>query len=264
MKSERPCTQAQFSAALLDPGLACPPGLTVWNGSDPAARLAVYRNNVVSSLIDTLASSFPVVQELVGPEFFRAMAAVFVRQSPPRTRVLAHYGDELFPLFIAGFEPAGSLPYLADVARLEAARVRAYHAADAEPVDADAVRQQLACGERAGVLRLECHPSVSVVESCFAVVSLWAAHQGIGELADIEIDQPESAIVLRPQLDVLVLPAPVGAAQFVTAVQQGLSLAAAVQVAATQAPTFDLPATLGLLVAQGALHAIHLPGAPDA
>lgn len=254
-------SQAQFSAALLDPALACPAGLKVWNGSDPAARLAVYRNNVVSSLIDALASSFPVVQELVGTEFFRAMAAVFVRQAPPRTRILAHYGGELFPLFIAGFEPASSLPYLADMARLEAARVRAYHAGDAAPVDIEAVQRVLASGERVGELRLDFHPSVSALGSRFAVLSLWAAHQGVGELADVDIDQAETAIMLRPGLEVLVLRAPLGAADFVAAVQQGRSLADAVEAAAGHAPAFDVQTTLSLLVGQGAVRSIYLPGA---
>ncbi|MBP8278840.1 MAG: putative DNA-binding domain-containing protein, partial [Propionivibrio sp.] len=39
--------QTTFAAALLDPDLAPPNGLIAWNGSDPARRFAVYRNNVV-------------------------------------------------------------------------------------------------------------------------------------------------------------------------------------------------------------------------
>ena len=76
--------QSAFADALLDPARPCPPGLRTWNGSDPARRLAVYRNNVVSSLIDALADTFPVVQRLVGTEFFRAMAGVF---APPAQRL---------------------------------------------------------------------------------------------------------------------------------------------------------------------------------
>ena len=64
---------------------------------------------------------------------------VFVREQPPRSPLLAIYGDE-FADFIAAFEPARELPYLADVARLEAARTRAYHAADATPLDAGRLR----------------------------------------------------------------------------------------------------------------------------
>ena len=66
--------QALFAATLLDPTLPCPPGLTAWNGSDLTRRLAVHRNNVVVSLVDALADTFPVTQQLVGEDFFRTMA----------------------------------------------------------------------------------------------------------------------------------------------------------------------------------------------
>ena len=47
-------------------------------------------------------SRFPVVKRLVGEEFFRAMAQVFVTEEPPRSPVLFRYGST-FPDFIAGF-----------------------------------------------------------------------------------------------------------------------------------------------------------------
>jgi hypothetical protein len=251
-------SQADFSATLLDADRPCPEGLCAWNGSDPTRRLAVHRNNVVSSLIDALADTFPVTQELVGPEFFRAMAAVFVRQAPPRSRVLAQYGQDL-PAFIGRFEPARSLPYLADVARLEAARVRAYHAADAEPVAGAAVSLALASGERIGELRLVLHPSVSALASAHAVVSVWAAHQGAGRLEHVRLDEPEDAIVVRQGLDVVVLLAPPGAAAFVAAVHSGRAFSDAAAMAAEAAPAFDLAAVLPLLLGHGGLNSIHLP-----
>lgn len=253
---------AAWAAALLDPGCPCPAGLRAWNGSDPAARLAVHRNNVIVSLVDALAETFPVVQQLVGEEFFRAMAAVFVRRAPPRSRVLAHYGQG-FPSFIACFEPACSLPYLADVARVEAARVRACHAADAEPVSADAVRLALSSGERIGELRVVCHPSVSTLASPHAVVSLWAAHQGDGEVGDevgaVDIDTPECAIVLRTGLEVVVLRAAPGMCAFVQALLQRRCLADAVAGALEAEPRFELVAALTQLLAHGAFASVHLP-----
>ncbi len=255
----KPGHLAAFAAALLDPDRTCPEGLRAWNGSDPGARLAVYRNNVLGSLVDALAATFPVVQELVGESFFRAMASVFVRRSPPRSRVLAHYGFD-FPPFIAQFEPARQVPYLADVARLEVARVRAYYAADAEAVAAEAVAVALAAGgDRIGELQLVLQPSLSTVESPHAVVSLWAAHQGEGELGAVDVDVPECAFVVRPGLDVLVLKAPAGAAAFVAAIRQGGRLGDAATLAADAAPAFDLTATLSLLLGHGALTSLHLP-----
>jgi len=169
--------QAGFAAALLAPDLPCPAGLRAWNGSDPSARLAVCRNNVISSLIDAVADTLPVTQELVGDEFFRAMASVFMRRHPPRSRVLTHYGAE-FADFVEGFEPARAVPYLADFARLERSGVLAYHAADADPLTAERLGVTISSGEDLGALQLVCHPSTSVLVSQHAIVSLWAAHQG--------------------------------------------------------------------------------------
>lgn len=247
--------QAAFAVALLDPAQPRLSGLRAWNGSDPARRLAVYRNNVHSSLVDALAQGFPVVQQLVGEEFFRAMAALYVRQAPPRSPVLAHYGED-FPDFIAGFAPAQSLPYLADMARLECARVRAYHAADAAPLTRESASLALSCGQRSGALRLLCQPSLAVLDSCYAVVSLWAAHQGEGDLSSVDPYQAEAALVLRQDLEVVLLRVPASTAAFVARVLQGQRLAEAAERAARAHADFDLSATLVLLASQGALSAI--------
>ena len=102
-------THSAFSAALLDVRLPCPAGLCSSNGADPASRFAVYRNNVQSSLINALADGYPVVAQLVGEEFFRAMAATFVQQQPPQSPLMGRYG-EAFADFIDVFEPASSVP----------------------------------------------------------------------------------------------------------------------------------------------------------
>jgi len=251
-------SQPAFAATLLAPEHPCPPGLRTWNGSDVRARLAVYRNNVVGSLIDAVADTFPVVQQLVGEAFFRAMAALFVRKHPPCSLVLAHYGGE-FPDFIAHFEPARSVAYLADVARLEWARVVAYHAADVAPLTAEAAGAALSDDADVAKLRLECHPSISIAESRFAIVSIWAAHQvedAGNAMAEVDTRAAESALVVRDGLDVLVLRLRPGAPQFVAALQTGASLAEAVGQALQASADFDLQQALALLVRHGGLTAI--------
>lgn len=247
-----------FARALLDPRLPCPPGLRAWNGSDPARRFAVHRNNVVASLADALADTFPVVQELVGEEFFRAMATVFVRAHPPASPLVHRYGGDL-PAFIEGFAPARGLPYLADVARLELARVQACHAADAPPLSPAAATHALASGEQVGALRLVPHPAARWLASAHPVVSLWAAHQGEGRLEDIDLSHAEAALVVRPALDVLVLPCDPGTAAFLSCAARGVGLAACVEAGAAADAGFEPAATLSLLMAHGALSAVLLP-----
>jgi hypothetical protein len=254
-------SEAAWAAALLDPAQPCPPGLRSWNQSDPAQRMAVHRNNVTVSLVDALAEQFPVVLALVGDDFFRAMARLYVRDQPPRSCVLARHGAGL-PGFIAGFAPAASLPYLADVARLELLRCQASQAADAPPLQAlgSAVLAALQHGSRAAGLRLDMHPSVAVLDSPHAVVSLWAAHQGQDILEAIDTGQAEAALVLRPDMEVLVLRLPPGGAALVQQLLQGDSLGDAAAQALAAAPGFDLTTNLLLLLQHGAVCAIHLPG----
>lgn len=251
-------TEQAFAAALLDPALPVPAGLAAWNGSDPAVRFAVHRNNVVVSLVAALADTFPVVRELVGEEFFTAMARLYVAEQPPRSPVLAHYGDD-YADWVARFEPAATVPYLADMARLERARVRAYHAADAPVLAADAIAAHLADPARLPQARLALHPSVSVITSPYAIASLWAAHQGQGRLAEVQVDRPESALVLRLDDDAAVLAVPAGAAAFYRGLLSGQPLGVA---AAGDAP-FDLVDSLAILIRHGALSAWHRPGDPS-
>lgn len=250
--------QRLFAAALLDPDAPCPAGLTAWNGSDPTRRFAVYRNNVVVSLIDALADTFPVTLELVGDEFFRAMAGVFVRAAPPKSALLTEYGAG-FPAFIERFEPARSVPYLADVARLELLRVRAFHAADVDPLSPDRVARALADPERLPALRATCHPSLGVLSSRYAIVSLWAAHQGIGDLARVDPAVPENALVVRAGLEVQVVSLPPGGDVLVAGFASGLTLGDAAARAASAHADFDLTIQCALLLRHGALTSLHLP-----
>lgn len=254
-----------FATTLLDPACAPPPGLTAWNGSDPGRRFAVYRNNVVVSLVDALATRFPVVQRLVGEVFFRAMARLYVRHAPPRSRLLHEYGEGL-PDFVETFGPARSVPYLADVARLEAARTRAYHAADATPLPPAAFAGISA--ERVGGLVVRLHPSVQLVASPWPIVSIWEAHRIMEAgrepgsapptLGSIDLGSAESALIARPDLGVVVRRLPAGGVAFLAALGRSLPLAAAAEAAANAEAAFDLAASLTLLVEAGIATNLHL------
>jgi hypothetical protein len=66
--------QRAFAAALLDPALPTPVGI-VGPGGEPSSRwFAIYRNNVVVGLTQTLKDAYPAVHRIVGADFFQAMA----------------------------------------------------------------------------------------------------------------------------------------------------------------------------------------------
>ena len=102
------------------------------------AGFAVYRNTVMKGCIDALQANYPSIERLVGEEWFRAAAAVYVRSHPPRDTRLLELGAD-FADFLAAFGPASELPYLPGVARLDRLWTEAHTACDAASLDAAAL-----------------------------------------------------------------------------------------------------------------------------
>jgi len=244
--------QSQFAQALLAPYQPCPDGLFSSNGADPASRFAVYRNNVHSSLINALADSYPVTLQLVGDRFFRAMAGMYVQAYPPTSPRLNEYGSDLAD-FIQGFAPAASVPYLADVARLERLRINAYHAADAPVADSQAVINQLQQLPSLGNVRLQLHPSVTTLQSSYAVVALWAAHQTSDTVARLDPWHGQCALILRNGLEVEVFCIDSGCVAFINSLNNQWPLEMAMAYALDAATEFDLHQCLGLLISHRAI-----------
>lgn len=122
-------TQEKFAKGML--GGRDADALIVKDWLDPKQRMAIYHHHFKATLREALALTFPVVARLVGVHFFNAMADAFTVANPPARPCLAEYGDG-FPAFIGGFEPAQSLPYLADVALFEWLMAEAAHVANYE------------------------------------------------------------------------------------------------------------------------------------
>ena len=244
-------TQGAFRNAVLAPQMPVPAGLTDGEGHPAGRRFAVYRNNVAVSLTAALETGFPVVQKLVGAEFFAALAGVFLRAYPPRSPVLMLYGAEM-PDFLSDFAPVRGLPYLPDVARLELALRTAYHAANAQPL----AQSNIASipPERLVHARLRLAPALVLVRSAHPLYDIWRAQTGPAA-APIRPDA-QDVVVLRPAFD----PAPhllaPGGAAFIAALQQGEPLGHAADAAG---PEHDLSATLGLLIAGGAMIDLEFP-----
>ena len=233
---------------------ALPSGLYSANGSDVAQRFGIYRNNVLSACTQALADTFPVCQALVGEAFFSALALAFAQQHLPRSRRLAFYGQG-FAAFVHQFPPAQTLPYLADVAQLEMARVQAYHAADAEGVSPERLQAAMHPDADLPAWRFALHPSLHLIDSPMAVLSLWQAHQQDAAqrddlLATIDVHHPECAAVFRSGDAVLCLPVSAADVALLRGLQAGLALGASIAQAPEGADgqALDIPQTLALLI----------------
>lgn len=240
-------SQSEFRAALLDGSAPVPPGLTDPMGRPAGKRFDVYRNNVVAGLCDALAASFPVVQKLVGEEFFAEMAARFVRRHPPGSPVLMLYGAA-FPAFLESFPPAGALGYLPDIARLELALRRSYHAADVPAVDPSALTA--IPPEQLAAVRLTLTPSTGLLQSRWPIHAIWRFNRD--DAAPKPVMRPEDVLILRQGFDPLPHLLPAGGADLVAALAAGQTLGAAAE---TLPEGTDLIATLALLL-RGGIHTL--------
>lgn len=249
--------QPAFAAALLDPVLPPPAGITA--PSDITQRFNVHRNNVAIGLARALAAGFPVTERIVGAEFFAAMAQDYIRTEPPRSPVLLHYGES-FPDFIAGFAPAASLPYLADVARLEVMRTDVHHAADASALPPAMLARLDAASLQQ--LHVTLQPACALLRSEHPAVTIWAMNSDVLPLQEIADWNPEDALVLRvgrglaQRVDIRRLPP--GAAAFLDALRNDRPLGDAALAAFAEAPDFDLAAALAALFTDGLAAAIRI------
>jgi Putative DNA-binding domain len=243
--------QRSFAAALLDPDMPVPHGLVGPDGVPSEKRFNVYRNNIVAGLVEALKAAFPAVCRIVGDEFFAAMARVYVALEPPTSPIMLDYGGT-FADFIGKFEPARSVPYLPDVARLERAWVEAYHAAEASP--ADPALLATIDSRSLPQISFTLHPSVRVVRSSFPAVRIWLMNVDGGMPTAIDISSGgENALVVRPVAEVEVRRLPVGAATFVTGLAAGASVADATTLAFADHSDFDLAGALRDLFAINAI-----------
>jgi hypothetical protein len=236
-------TQAAFAEAVFDTAVHYPSQV---RGS--ARRFAVYRNNVAVGLVSALATRYPVVKRLVGDVFFREMARSYIAVEPPRSPIMLCYG-ETFPDFVEAFEPARPIPYLGAVARIETARVRAYHAADAAPLGAEAFAR-VAPHALAG-LRVKLHPSVSVVASLFPIYSIWKVNQARAPVIPVSPWAPEAILISRPSYAVQVHKLAQGQDAFLRTLDEGGSISDATEAGQTTAADFDIARSLALLIKAG-------------
>ena len=243
--------QRGFAAAILDPALPMPDGLVGPEGEPGPKRFAVYRNNVVVGLTETLKDAFPAVDRIVGADFFRAMARAYVMVEPPRSPIMLDYGAG-FPDFILQFEPAAVLPYLADVAGIERAWTEAYHAPEASPID-PGVFTAIAPDQLPAV-QLALHPSLCFVRSQFPALTIWRMNIADGIPAPVDLAAGgEDALVVRPSADVEVRSIPDGSLEFLQALADGKPVLAALEAALIANSRFDLSANLSDLLRAGAV-----------
>ncbi len=247
--------QREFAAAALSNDIAALVPKVQASAGSRQRRLGIYRTNTVNSLTDVLLAAFPVVERIVGERFFRAMATAFVEAHPPRRPTLYAYGEDL-PVFLETFEPAQTLPYLPDVARLEWARIRSYFAADQDAIDP--ARLATVPSDALETVVFKVHPSLQLIRSSYPVFTVWTVNQpDHGPIPEIDFSEAECGYVLR--LGHHVTQRQMSSSQFtwLRLVAEEEPFGRATEQAALQDGAFDLQETLRPLLAEGVFYDLH-------
>ena len=216
--------------------------------ADPLLRLDIYRRHHRESFRRHLRGRYPTLEWLLGTGRLVEIADATLRQSPPHAPSLAEYGCELIAVLRS--DAPGLPPYLADVALLDWHLGCLSVAVDAQAIGLDA----LAKVEPAHLaeISLTLQPGLAYVASGWPVDELvHLRHQANApeQLAfqprptNLELRGARGRFAIR-RLDP-------GAFAFRSRLAAGATLAAAAEQAVQDLPSFDLPAALASLFAEG-------------
>jgi hypothetical protein len=251
--------QRAFAEAVLSNDAPIPAAIRKASGPAYASRFSIYRNNVIASLINAVSARYPVVRNLLWDDAFDRVAHQYVVSEPPRSPVLLDYGVT-FPRFLRGMGQGAAANYLADVAEIESARTRAYHAADAAPLSRKAFDAVPA--DEWPELCIDLHSSVALLKSDFPVVSIWQSNLYSNDNT-LDVWKPECALIARPSLDVQVHVIPAGAYEFIAQLADGQTVGAAVTQASAKVPDFDLADCFNVLISSAVVVGLRRPSASN-
>lgn len=217
---------------------------------------AVYRNTVIKSCVDALQANFPSVVSVVGEAFFRAMATEYARQTPPQSIELLRYGqghtnnignnDGSFMAFIRDFPPAASVPYLADIARLDGLWVAVFGAQETSELDLQRLGRE---GNESTQLWLE--PKATVCwfwSDAWPIYSLWNFNREQIPLSHDLCWQGEGILLYRFCDQVVWEPLGAGGCAFLDACRLGRDLDDASEAALAAEPLIDFNALFARLL----------------
>ena len=222
------------------------------NGLSGARRLQIYRNNMFTSLSDALRAVYPVIERLVGEQFFPYAASQYIQQHSSTSGNLHDFGAA-FPAFLKTFEATAALAYLPDVAALEWAYHRVYHAAEHPGIDLAALRKVPETHYEA--LKFRLHPACRLLTSSYPILKIWQVNQD-DYSGDQTVDLNEGAshlLLSRCQFDIEIEPLTVGEFALLNALAKDRDFATACTQTLEAHPEFDVAGAFQAHVARGTL-----------
>lgn len=215
-------------------------------------RLNVYRNNVRANRHSALASTYPVVEKLLGPEYFQYLADAYAKKHPSRSGDVQCFGRKLAD-FLVDLESVKTLPYLSDVARLEWAC--SVVSVAVSPISNGLENFETLAPDHIASLRFGARKASRLVRSKYPIFSIWLVNQDThtGD-ESVNLDEgAQSVLVVRPNIELELWPLDEAESVFADALIAGNTLSEAVDVVTKLGHDVDLNKLFGNYLRNGTL-----------
>jgi hypothetical protein len=137
-----------------------------------ATRLAIYGNAYRARLAETLEAHYPALLALLGAQGFNNLCSAYIDVHDSNFASIRYYGGELAALLASDADYTAT-PVLAELARWEWAMTEVFDAADAVPLEVQALAE-VAPMDWAR-LTFEMHPSLRRLDLNWNAPELWKA-----------------------------------------------------------------------------------------
>lgn len=226
-------------------------------GIAAAYTLGVYANNAKINFIESLSSSYPAINRLVGEDYFRQCARAFHGRHPSLSGDLQPAGT-YFAQYLSELHGNDEHRYLGEVARLEWLVQESLLAADHRPLDL--AKLGAVAPSHYDDLRFSLHPSVRLFASEFPCVAIWEVNvSSDAEPTVIDLGAgPDRVLLVRSGGQLRFHQLTPGELGFLQSMQAGVQFAAAVETGAKYggldaATEFDAAAALQRFVLAGVI-----------
>lgn len=194
----------------------------------PIKNLAIYQNNTAKTLTHTLQSTYPLIEKLVGADFFKITAKEYIKCYPSCSGNLHDYG-QYFSDFLAEYPPVKDLVYLSEVAQFEWMCHGLYFAADHAAFDK--TKLENLTPEQYDQIHFSLHPASRLQQFYYPILQIIdLCKDNIEEIFDLEGDGV-NLLMIRRDLDLSLIPLSDADFTFLQSVNDNYSLTEALDAA---------------------------------
>ena len=188
--------QEDFQAYLLRGSDAIEAHVTGTARVPVATRLGIYGGAYRARLAESLGVTYSALSKLLDADF-EQLAAAYVSTHDSPFFSIRHYGQDLAAFLASSAEYSGA-PLLAELAQWEWAMTTAFDAADAQPLDAEALGRVQP--QEWAQLRFQFHPSIVRLSLQWNAPQIWAALNADSARPAAEVGAPVPWLLWRQNL----------------------------------------------------------------